>query len=188
MLLKRLAVLSMPLYFAGAALAGASVGSQGAEETADLGRAFSSLHAVAQAAINISDMAEKNAKSQLVKDYAKQVSSGNAALDTRLMEIASQLSIEITPLEAQTDAVKSLVVRLEAEKELLSSLDGDAWDKEYMTLVTNTQQSVLKFSTSRIATATNERVRTFFTNLKALVEGRLTIAQEILEKVYGNDL
>ncbi len=71
MLLKRLAVLSMPLYFAGAALAGASVGSQGAEETADLGRAFSSLHAVAQAAINISDMAEKNAKSQLVKDYAK---------------------------------------------------------------------------------------------------------------------
>jgi hypothetical protein len=57
-----------------------------------------------------------------------------------------------------------------------------------MTLVTNTQQSVLKFSTLRIETATNEKVRTFFTNLKALVEGRLTIAQEILEKVYGNDL
>ena len=159
-----------------------------AEETGDLSSAFASLHAVAQAAVNVSDMADKNAKSQLVKDYANQVSSGNAALDARLMEIASQRSIKVMPLDLQTDAGRSLAARLEAEKELLRSLDGDAWDKEYMTLVTNTQQSVLKFTTLRIATATNENVRTFFVNLKSFVEGRLTIAQEILEKVYGNDL
>ena len=138
MLLKRLAVLSMPLFFAGAALAGAPIGGQEAEKTADLSRAFSALHAVAQAAIDVSDMAVKNAKSQLVKDYANQVSRGNAALDAQLMEIASQRSIEVMPLDPQTDAGKSLVARLNAEKELLSSLDGDAWDKEYMTLVTNT--------------------------------------------------
>ena len=75
--------------------------------------------------------------------------AGTRTLDEKLMKIAEEHSIQVMPLDPQTEAGKSLASRLEAEKVLLNSLEGDAWDKEYMTLVTNTQQSILKFSESR---------------------------------------
>ena len=51
--------------------------------------------------------------------------------------------MDIAPLDPQTEEGKSLNERIKAEEALLGSLEGDAFDKEYMTLVTNTQQSVL---------------------------------------------
>jgi hypothetical protein len=59
MLFKKLAVVFMPFFFAAAALAGNS----------DLERALSVLHAASQAAINVSALADKSAKSDLVKAY-----------------------------------------------------------------------------------------------------------------------
>ena len=57
-----------------------------------------------------------------------------------------------------------------------------------MTLVTNTQQSVLQLAKARIASATDPEVKAFFTDLKTIIENRLTTAQDILAKVYGDDI
>src|SRR6516164_4027629 len=105
MLFKKLAVVFMPFFFAAAALAGDS----------DLERALSVLHAASQAAIKVSDLADKSAKSDLVKAYARTVSSGNAELDAKIMLFAQKQGIKVLPLDQQTEAGKSLIDRLQAE-------------------------------------------------------------------------
>ena len=104
------------------------------------------------------------------------------------MLIAQKQGIKVLPLDPQTEAGKSLIDRLQAEAVMLGSLKGDAFDKAYMTLVTNTQQSILQLANARIASATDPAVTAFFTDLKTIIENRLTTAQYILAKVYGDDI
>ena len=188
MLFRKLAVVFMPFFFAAAALVGTSAEVSGAGDKPHLERALSVLHAATQSAIKLSDLADKRAKSDLVKAYARTVSSGNAQLDAKLMLIAQKQGIEVRPLDPQTEEGKSLIARLQAEAVMLGSLKGDAFDKAYMTLVTNTQQSILQLASARIASATEPEVKAFFTDLKTIIENRLTTAQDILAKVYGDDI
>jgi predicted outer membrane protein len=188
MLFKKRAVVFMPFFFAAVALVGNSVEVSGAEDKPSLARALSALHAASQTAIKVSDLADKRAKSDLVKAYARTVSSGNAQLNAKLMLIAQKQGIKVLPLDPKTEAGKSLSDRLKAETVMLGSLTGDAFDKEYMILVTSTQQSIIHLADARIAAATDAEVKAFFTDLKTLVEGRLTTAQDILAKVYGDDI
>lgn len=187
MLFKKLAVVFMPFFFAAAALLGNSAEVSGAGEP-NLERALSVLHAASQAAIKVSNMADQRAKSDLVKEYARTVSSGNAKFDAQLMLIAKKQGIKVLPLDPKTEAGKSLIDRLQAEAVMLRSLKGDAFDKQYMTLVTNTQQSIINLANARIASATDPEVKAFFTDLKTIIEKRLTTAQDILAKVYGDDI
>jgi len=90
------------------------------------------------------------------------------------------------PLDPQTEAGKSLKDRVKAETALLGSLQGDAFDKEYMTLVTNTQQSVIPFLEGRKEMANDPEVKQFLGELTTTVQNRLKLAQEILAKVYGD--
>jgi len=122
-----------------------------------------------------------------VKAYARTVSSGNAKFDAKLMLIAKKQGIQLV-LDPQTEEGKSLLARLKAEAEMLGSLDGDAFDKMYMTLVTNTQQSIMNLANERIESATDPEVKAFFTDLKTVIENRLTTAQNILAKVYGDQI
>jgi predicted outer membrane protein len=188
MLCKKLAVVFMPFFFAAVALVGNPAGVSGAADGPYLERTLSVLHAASQAAIKVSDLADKRAKSDLVKEYASTVSSGNARFDAKLMLIAQKQGIQVLPLDPQTEAGKSLIARLQAEAVMLGSLEGDAFDKAYMTLVTNTQQSIINLANARIATATDPEVKAFFTDLKTIIENRLATAQDILAKVYGNDI
>jgi predicted outer membrane protein len=178
MLFKKLAVVFMPFFFAAAALAG----------NPDLERALSHLHAASQAGVKVSALADESAKSDLVKAYARTVSSGNAEFNAKLMSLAQSQGIKVLPLDPQTEAGKSLIDRLQAEAVMLRSLKGDAFDKVYMTLVTTTQQSIIQLADAHMASATDPEVKAFFTDLKTHIENRLTTAQDILAKVYGNDI
>jgi predicted outer membrane protein len=91
-------------------------------------------------------------------------------------------------VDPQTEEGKSLMARLQAEDVMLSSLEGDAFDKMYMTLVTNTQQSIMNLANERIESATDPEVKAFFTDLKTVIENRLKTAQDIMAKVYGDNI
>jgi predicted outer membrane protein len=179
---KRYGVVALSI-FAAAALVGKVSGAADPNRE----RGLSMLHAACQAAIKVSDLADERAKSDLVKAYARTVSSGNAKFDAKLMLIAKKQGIQVV-LDPQTEAGKDLVARLKAEAVMLGSLDGDAFDKMYMTLVTNTQQSIMNLANKRIESATDPEVKAFFTDLKTVIENRLTTAQEILAKVYGDEI
>jgi predicted outer membrane protein len=121
-----------------------------------------------------------------VKDYARNIATANA--DTNLTSVAEKGGLKITPLNPETEEGASLIDRMKGETTLLDSLQGDAFDKEYMTLVTNTQQSVLHVLDTSKASATEPGVKQFLTDQINVVQGRLRTAQNILAKVYGQTI
>ena len=174
---------------AGAAFAKAPASGQAATaEGANLGEVLTVLHTVGQWSIDLSKMADERAKSDLVKNYANSMATANAEKDAKLMAIAQKQGIEVAPLNAQTEEGKSLLDRIKAETQLLSSLKGDAFDKEYMTLVTNTQQSVINFLEGHKAAAKDPAVKQFMGDMKNTVQSRLKTAQDVMAKVYGKSI
>ena len=149
---------------------------------------FSVLQAVNQWSIKLSEMADKRAKSDLVKGYAHTMATANTNFDAKLQQLAQKHGIDVGPLDPQTEEGKSVLDRMKAETVLLSSLEGDALDKEYMTLVTNTQQSVVHLLETSKASAKDPDVKQFFGDLTTNVQNRLKTAQDIMTKVYGNQI
>jgi len=193
MLRKRLAATFVPLFVTGiTATAFAAPPASGHAEThetaAKLSEAFSVLHAVSQWSINVSEMADKRAKSDLVKDYAHAVAAANSTSDPKLVSVAQKDGLGVVPLTPETEEGASLIDRMKAETVLLGSLEGDAFDKEYMTLVTNTQQSVLHVLETSKTSATDPEVKQFLGDQKNAVQNRLKTAQDILAKVYGQTI
>ena len=188
MLRKSLAAVFMSLFIAGAAFAGppASGHADTPEKAAKLSEALSVLHAVSQWSINLSEMGDKRAKSDLVKNYAHAMADANATTDAKLLSIAQKDGFDIVSLNPQTEEGKSLLDRMKAETVLLGSLEGDAFDKEYMTLVTNTQQSVIHVLETSKASATDQEVKQLLGDMTTTVQNRLKTAQDILAKVYGD--
>ena len=159
-----------------------------AEKAARWSEPFSVLHAVGQWSINLSEMADQKAKSDQVKGYARDMATANANLDAKLLRIAKEEGIDVGPLNPQTEEGKSLLDRIKAETVLLGSLEGDAFDKEYMTLVTNTQQSVIHFLGTRKSSARDPEVKQFLGDMTTTVQNRLGTAQDIMAKVYGDKI
>jgi putative membrane protein len=157
-------------------------------ETGNLGEALTVLHSVGQWSIDLSKMAEERATSDLVKNYARAMATANVDTDAKLTEIAKKNGIEVAALDPKTDEGKSMLDRIKAETQLLSSLKGDAFDKEYMTLVTNTQQSVSRFLELHKAAAKDPAVKRFMGDMSSNVQKRLKTAQDILTKVYGDSI
>lgn len=191
---NRLAVMFIPAFIAtaGAAFAKAPVSERpdttATERAAKLSETFSSLHAVSQWSIDLSQMADKRAKSDLVKNYAREVININSSSDAKLLRMAKKEEIEVKPLDPQTEEGKSLLDRMKGEAVLLGSLQGDAFDKEYMTLVTNTQQSVIHVLATGKAAAKDPETKQFFGEMTTTVQNRLKTAQDILAKVYGDKI
>jgi len=157
-------------------------------ETGNSGEVLTVLHAVGQWSIDLSKMADEKAKSELVKNYAREMATANADADAKLMEVAKKNGTEVAALDPKTEEGKSLLDRIKAETQLLSSLKGDAFDKEYMTLVTNTQQSVSHFLESHKAAAKDPAVKRVMGDMSSTLQKRLKTAQDILSKVYGNSI
>src|SRR4051794_16545651 len=111
MLRKRVAAMFIPLLIgiSGAVLAGASVSSpaDAAEGEAKLSGSFSVLRAVSQWSTKVSEMADKRAKSDLVKGYARSVATANADVDAKLQLLAQKQGIAIVALDPQTEEGKS---------------------------------------------------------------------------------
>jgi predicted outer membrane protein len=131
-------------------------------------------------------MADKRAKSDLVKGYARSMATSNASASSKLQLVANKHGIAVVALDPKTEDGKSLLDRIKAETVLLGSVEGDAWDKEYMTLVTNTQQSVINLLKASKAMAKDQEVKQFIGELMTTVQGRLKTAQDIMIKVYGD--
>ena len=190
MLCKRLAAIFIPLFISTAALAAPPVANRvdSPEKMAKLSDAVSMLHAVSQWSVTLSEMADKQAKSDLVKDYAHSMATANKNADAKLTSIAQKGGFEIAALDPQTEEGKSLLDRMKAETTLLGSLQGDAFDKEYMTLVTNTQQSAIHVLESAKASAKDQDVKQFLGDMTTTIQNRLKTAQDVMAKIYGDTI
>jgi predicted outer membrane protein len=190
MLRKRLAAMFIPVSISitGAAFAGnpTSGGAETTEKAAQLSENLSVLHAVNQWSIKVSEMADTKAKSDLVKNYAHMIETANPNSDQKLMDLGQKHNIPIVAVDPQTEEGKSVLDRMKGETALLNSLEGDAWDKEYMILVTSTQQSVLHMLEASKGLTKDQDVKQFIGDMTTTVQNRLKTAQDIMAKVYGN--
>jgi predicted outer membrane protein len=112
----------------------------------------------------------------------------NESFDGKLTVMAKKNGIDIPPIDAQTEEGKSLLDRMKGETALLESLQGDAFDKEYMTLVTNEQQNVINYLGKIKESARDPGVRQQLSDLTEVVQNRLKTAQDILAKLYANNI
>ena len=192
MICKKLAAICIPLFISISAVVFAAPPPSGradtSERAAKLSEAFSVLHAVSQWSTKMSEMADQKAKSDLVKNYARAMAAANAKADTKLRSIAEKQGVNIAPLNPQTEEGKSLLDRIKAETVLLGSLEGDAFDKEYMTLVTNTQQSVIHLLEATKASAKDPEIKQLLDEMTTTVQNRLKSAQDIMAKIYGDQV
>src|SRR5512140_425061 len=92
MLCKRLAALFIPLFITAVAVAAPPVSGRAdaPEKAAKMSQAFSALHAVSEWSKTLSEMADKKAKSDLVKGYARTMATANADADAKLRAIAEK--------------------------------------------------------------------------------------------------
>lgn len=187
---KRLAAISMLFFSTGPAFGSAvdAGRSDTSEAPANLSATFSMLHAVSQYGEGVSQMADQRARSDLVKAYARDMVTSNEAVDAKLQAVAQKHGLSVGPLNTQTEEGKSLLERIRAEEVLLGSLQGDAWDKEYMTLVTNSQQSVVHVLDTAKASAKDQDIQQFLGDLTVTVQNRLRRAQDIMAKIYGDEM
>jgi predicted outer membrane protein len=183
-------VIAFVITSTGAAFAGppASGGAGTTEHAGPLSQTFAELHAVSQWSVTLSEMADKRAKSDLVKSYARTIATANPTLDAKIVSVAKTQGIDIGPPDPQSEEGKSLSERMKAEAVLLGSLEGDAFDKEYMTLVTNTQQSVLNLLKASKGSAKDPEVKQLIGELTTTVQTRVKTAQDIMSKIYGNQI
>jgi predicted outer membrane protein len=192
MLRKRIAAMLVPLFvtaITGAAFAATPASARDTTGKAgDLGETLAVLHAVVQWSNDVSKLADTRAKSDLVKGYAREMETANTEKDAKLTSVAEKHGMKIAPLDPQTEEGKSLLERIKGETALLSSLEGDAFDKEYMTLVTNTQQSLIHFLGAQKAAATDPDVKRLIGDMITGIQSRLKQAQDIMVKVYGNSI
>ena len=183
-------VMALVITSTAAAFAGtpASGGAVTTEHSAQLSESLSQLHAVSQWSVTVSEMAEKKASSDLVKSYARTIMNVNPTLDAKVLAVAKQQGIDIGPLDPQSEENKSMTERMKAETVLLGSLEGDAFDKEFMALVTNTQQSVLNVLKASKGSAKDPEVKQLIGELTTTVQNRLKTAQDIMAKIYGHQI
>jgi predicted outer membrane protein len=188
----RLAAILVPLFLTSApaafAEAPAAEGAAAPEHGGQLGDSLSELHAVSQWAVTLSEMADKRAQSDLVKNYARSITTANPPLDAKIQSVAKTKGIDLAAAAPQTEQRKSMNERMKAEATLLGSLEGDAFDKEYMTLVTNTQQSVLNMLKASKGSAKDPEAKQLMNELTSTIQTRLKTAQNIMSKVYGNQI
>ena len=123
-----------------------------------------------------------------MRSFSEVVTNG-ANSDAKLLKVAKkEQGIDVKPLDPTTEEGKSLQDRMNAETVLLNSLSGDAFDKEYMTLVTNTQQSVIHVLDANKPLAKEQETKQFLNEMTTTVQGRLKSYQDVMAKVYGDKI
>ena len=191
MFFKKLAAVSIPLFIAGTALANPppAVGSRRHSRKGD--QAARDLVGPARGE-SVGDLSQRDGgqegKVRSRERLCALDGDDERDADTKLRSIAEKAGIDIKPLDAQTEEGKSLLDRMKAETALLGSLEGDAFDKEYMTLVTNTQQSVIHVLETNKASAKDPEVKQFLGDMTTTVQNRLKTAQDVMAKIYGDNI
>lgn len=174
--------------FIALAFAGTLFASNGPVENGKISHAFSVLHFANQACIKLNELAEKRAGSELVKVYARGMATQHAESDAKLLLIAKKFGIELKDPEPQTPEGKSLVERAEAESKLLNSLEGDAWDKEYLALAMTAQARVIRFLEKKQEAAQEPEVKTFVGDLITIMRNHLATSQDVERKITEDSI
>ena len=122
------------------------------------------------AEVELSKVAESNAKSADVKKFATQMVHDHSANNKELATLAAKENISV-PKSLDSEHA-SLRDKLKGEK-------GADFDRDYMDAMRSDHQKMLDLLKSSESTVTSENLRTFIKKTEPVVEHHLSMAKEI---------
>ena len=132
--------------------------------------------------INHAKLALKKTSNPQVKEFANQMISDHTSLQKSVNDLAKKLGV--TPQDSPTS--KQLKQQATDETKKLTSLRGDAFDKEYASHEVAYHQAVIEAAkTTLIPNAKNAELKSAVEGAAPLLQGHLEHAQQ-LEKSLGS--
>ncbi len=126
-----------------------------------------------QAEVALAELAEQNAQSQQVKDFAKKMIDDHGQANQQLQQIASKKDLDM-PTMVPTEA--------QEEKDKLSKLHGAAFDKEYMRYeVQDHKQDVQDFQKAQNEVSDPD-LKQFASQTLPIIEQHLMLAEQMESK------
>ncbi len=126
-----------------------------------------------QAEVALAELAEQNAQSQQVKDFAKKMIDDHGQANQQLQQIASKKDLDM-PTMVPTEA--------QEEKDKLSKLHGAAFDKEYMRYeVQDHKQDVQDFQKAQNEVSDPD-LKQFASQTLPIIEQHLKLAEQMESK------
>lgn len=122
------------------------------------------------AEVELSKIAEKNAKSADVKKFAEKMVHDHTANNKELATIAAKENIQVP---------KSLDSDHTALKEKLEGMKGADFDRAYVDAMRSDHQKMIDLLKSSQSTVSTEELRTFIKKTEPVVEHHLTMAQHL---------
>ncbi len=122
------------------------------------------------AEVELSKVAETNAKSPAVKKFAEQMVHDHTANNKELTTIAAHENIPVP---------KTLDSEHAALKEKLSGLKGDDFDRAYVDAMRQDHKKMDDLLKSSLATVSTEELKTFIKKTDPVVEHHLSMAQSL---------
>jgi putative membrane protein len=126
--------------------------------------------------ISLAKLAETNASSEDVKDFARRMIRDHKADNEKLMGVAKAANA-LVPTELDKEA--------QAMEDKLSSLEGADFDKAYMKAMVEDHEKDVNLFEAASKSATDPGVRSFAGDLLPTLQEHLKMARTINDKISG---
>ena len=138
----------------------------------------STLHAVNQVEIQAGKMAQARGATDAVKQYGATLTRDHEAADANLQQLAAQ---EKLALDANMPSAAQLAIRdAKGEMANLSTVGGEAFDREFATTMVQQQQAAIRFVDRARRTITDAKLRALLGQVEPNLREHEQIGSNIL--------
>ena len=136
------------------------------------------FHAMNQTEIDLGQIAQKQAHSRAVKDYAKQIVDDHKANDRELIAFARKHSVKIPKPSGDADAkdVRDLAVRLK-------SMKGADFDREYLLVMVADHDGAVASADAEVQKAMSHDLAQMIRDMKPVLQRHADMARDIQKTI-----
>ena len=136
------------------------------------------FHHVNQMEIGMGNMAQQRGTSR-VKSYGKMLVRDHTRLDRGLVAFAKKKKIAIPADHPKNDTEAAAMKAAMAKMSQLESLDGEAFDREFLTMMVADHQRELARLDTAIANANDAKLRAVLKQAQPLLKKHFTLARKL---------
>jgi putative membrane protein len=156
------------------------------KDARQLARVVATVDLINQSGIDRAQIAQKNAESQAVKDYAAKVAADHKQNAEALKKLVSDKSIDLGP-EKEDPTLKAQMAAAKDEQKKLKELKGAAFDTAYLAEQPGESRLLSKLSDEGKKVAGDADVTSFFAKLRSKADEHDKRAMALLPKACGGN-
>lgn len=141
------------------------------------------LHHVNQMEIELAKVAASQAKSPEVKKYAERLLKDHTKADNKVNDLAKKRGVTLTHPTPKDDAEKKQMDEEMATMTRLKGLEGETFDREYVTAMASGHGRVLKMVSDAQSQAKDPEVISILKSVHPVVQQHLKTAEKLAAKL-----